>query len=286
MLAQDQTTSSKIAQKLAVRTEELTREFPFAADWVAQYTHIHRPSASSNLSVQQQVTKFLKKDRTTAEFLKQVSDEEYTVIFTKLQGALTNPASRLSQDDAAYLEQQLSDILGFTVTSQLQGHAVPNTVVTLKAGPHLKRFPKDSLSNHQQVPEAGLAATRSAFGWFSTHASLDEAATAAEQYYLALPLTALEEYRSTTAKLDWWRQRKVLVVNPRVPSIVIASIADTMIANTQYQAVGSPELLRASQCWSPGCAGMVLLFLIDDTEDTLPVGPIPIVQPTSLPYVA
>lgn len=224
-------------------------------------------------SVSQQLNQDSQQD---VELLHTITLEEHQAIIYKLREvAKLNPGD-LEQDDLLYLEQQLSDIFGFEVTSKLDDHKLPFTLGTMAAAPHQRRYPKDKLGEHNRYPEAGMTQTRSSFGWMLEAGQLSATATKQEQYGLSLPLAYLPEWQQDYSQLkDWYRYRKMLVINPFELKAIIASVINIDLVSTlKYQFAGTPELIRAGFIWSPKASGRVLVFFINDEPDNIKVGPI------------
>lgn len=205
-----------------------------------------------------------------------VTLEEYNSIMEKMVELLHLPAGQLQEDSELYLEQQLSDILGFDVVANLDNQRLLYSTGIMQAEPHLKRTPTDSLEKHTSFSEAGIHRNRSAFGWFSSTSQLDSKAVELEQYYVSVPLYYHDDWNIRYSELKkWYKFKKVVVLNPAEQIAVVAKIGNigpTTITRRQFG--GSPELIHAGKIWSPSSAGRVLILFVNDPEDTVPLGPI------------
>ncbi len=205
-----------------------------------------------------------------------ISEEEYDSILQKIVQLLQLPAGQLEEESELYLEQQLSDTLGFDVVASLDGHRLLFSTGIMEAAPHLKRYPTDSLEEHTNYHEAGINKNRSAFGWFAASSELDQQAINQEKYHISIPLYFLPNWNTQYAELrSWYKFKKIVVINPAERIAVVGVIGD--IGPTTYtkrQFSGSPELIHAGKIWSPKTAGHVLVLFVDDPENLVPLGPV------------
>ena len=204
-----------------------------------------------------------------------ISAEEHQEVVAKLVELSQSTAGSLPKEDQLYVEQQLIDLLGFEVTSALEGIEMKHTVGVMQAGQHLPRFPDDSLAQHVSFPEAGLSDRRSFFGWFTQSGQVTAQLQQTEQWYVGLPITSFPDWsENPTNSVQWWKYRKVIVINPVEEMAVVGSVAEA--APNQllaYQYVGSPELIKAGQIWSLKSMGRVIMLFVDDPDNQVPLGP-------------
>lgn len=210
------------------------------------------------------------------ELTTQVSQEEYQEIMAKIVGFVNRPPGHLDKEEELYLEQQLSDILHFDVSAELEGHRLNQSLGIMGSEQHLMRFPGDDLAQHEVYQEAGIAPNRGAFGWFTENGQLTDEAIAREKYYFAVQLMYLPDWNENYKELkDWYKFRKMIVVNPAEAVAVVGVIGDAGPAQwVKKQFGGSPEVVREGKIWSPKSQGKVLLWFVDDPENKIPLGPI------------
>lgn len=212
---------------------------------------------------------------TTADpWLNLVSEEEYREVMNKLLGFVHLPAGHLIKTDELYLEQQLADLLGFSVTAELSGHRLNHSIGIMGSEQHLKRSPTDELDLHDAFQSAGIAPNRGAFGWFTENGSLTPAAINREKYYFAVQLMYLPNWNTENTDLKpWYQYRKMVMINPAEELAVVGVIGDAGPAMwVQKQFGGSPEVIREGKVWSPKSQGHVMLYFVDDPEDKVPLG--------------
>lgn len=234
--------------------------------------------AMNNLPVDMQVKQNLlqveKKQK--SDLLAQVSVEEWQAVMDKLRGIVQMPPGHMEAEDELYIERQLSDMLGFTVTAELEGHRLNHSIGIMGGEQHLYRFPTDSLSSHDNYQEAGIAPNRGAFGWFTENGELTETAILREKYYFAVQTLYLSDWNTNYQELKpWYKFRKMVVINPMDQVAVVGVVGDAGPAEwVQKQFGGSPEIIREGKIWSSQADGKILLLFVDDPEDQVPLGPI------------
>lgn len=215
-------------------------------------------------------------DEKNREVLSHVTQDEYTSLIDKLKSVVTLPVGHMDKEQEMYVEQQLTDLLGFEVTAELEGHRLNHTIGIMGGEQHLKRYPGDSLSEHDAYLEAGMAPNRGAFGWFTKNGQLTEQAIQNEKYYFAVQTLYLPDWNSNHKELKpWYKFRKMIAINPGEEIAVVAVVGDAGPAKwVKKQSGGSPEVIREGKIWSKNSRGRVILLFVDDPENKIPLGPI------------
>lgn len=227
-------------------------------------------------SVDSQVLQRLQaQGKESKELIMEMSSEEYDVVMDKAKAYSMMQAGHLQQEDELYLEQQLSDLLGFNVTAELEGHRLNHSIGIMGGEQHLYRFDGDTLAQHDAYQEAGIAPARGAFGWFA-QGELDETAIMREKYYFAVQTLYLPDWSTNYQELKpWYKFRKMIVINPVDEMAVVGVVGDAGPALwVKKQFGGSPEVIREGKIWSSQARGKVILLFVDDPEDKVPLGPI------------
>jgi len=217
-----------------------------------------------------------------------ISAEEHQSILDKMKTLVQQPPGHLSTQDELYLEQQLSDILSFEVVAELDNHRLNHSTGIMGGEQHLKRFPTDSLEQHDAFLESGIAPNRGAFGWFTENGQLTPDAIQREKYYFAVQTLYLPTWNQDHAQLKtWYKFRKMIVINPAEEVAVVGVIGDAGPAQwVKKQFGGSPEIIREGKIWSTQSRGRVLLFFVDDPENKVALGPISLSQAEALTKIA
>jgi hypothetical protein len=216
------------------------------------------------------------KENKKDDLIAEVTQSEFETVMNKLKQMVLRPPGHLEQEDELYLEQQLSDMLGFEVTAELDGHRLNHSIGIMGGEQHLRRFPSDTLDQHDAYQQAGIAPARGAFGWFTENGELTEDAIMREKYYFAVQTLYLPDWNSNYQELKpWYKFRKMVVVNPADEVAVVGVVGDAgpaLWVNKQFG--GSPEIIREGKIWSPEAKGRIMLLFVDDPEDKIPLGPI------------
>jgi hypothetical protein len=202
--------------------------------------------------------------------------DEHQTVLNKLVSYVNLPAGNLDTDSELYLEEQLSEMLGFSVRAELAGHRLNQSIGIMGSEQHLLRYPGDTLAEHDAYQEAGIAPNRGAFSWFTENGQLTEEAVQREKYYFAVQLMYLPDWSEQASVLKpWYKYRKMVVINPSEQVAVVGVVADAGPALwVQKQFGGSPEVVREGKIWSPKTRGKVMLLFVDDPNDSIPLGPI------------
>lgn len=270
------TQASKWLSEAAIDLDQLrtnSKQF-FAATALVSGIAMHQPVdvlLSQQLQAMESQHEMSHKD---AESLLVVSKEEHESIMQKMIEYVSRAPGHLANEDELYLEQQLTDMLGFQITAQVDGNRLNHSIGVMGGEQHLHRFPGDSLSQHDAFLEAGIAPARGAFGWFTENGVLTQKAIDREKYYFAVQTLYLPDWNTRHPVLKpWYSFRKMIAINPAEQVAVVGVVGDAGPAQwVNKQFGGSPEVIREAKIWSPKSKGKVLLFFVDDPDDTIPLG--------------
>lgn len=183
----------------------------------------------------------------------------------------------LDPDQENQVAQLIKDDLGIVAGSTLEDQRLNHSLGWIGYEQHLKRFPGDSLSQHDAEQQAGIAPGLGAWGYFaSSKSALTQEAIQKEKYYVAVQTMYLPTWKKNLKYLvNWYKHRKVLVVNVDNGTAVVAVIGDSgPAAWTGKQFGGSPELMRSLDLTGKKSKGKVLIYFVDDPENKVPLGPI------------
>lgn len=206
--------------------------------------------------------------------LKEISEQEKQAIVDKMIAYVNLPPGHLDSEEEKYLEQQLSDLLGFEVEAELDGHRLNHSIGIMGGEQHLMRFPGDNLASHDAYREAGIASNRGAFGWFTQNGQLTQEAIMREKYYFAVQTLYLPDWNTNHSELKpWYKFRKMIMINPHEGLAIVGVVADAGPAMwVKKQFGGSPEVIREGRLWSAKVRGKVILYFVDDPEDKVALG--------------
>lgn len=196
--------------------------------------------------------------------------EQLHLAIPKNTHALTNAQER----DVSTIVQE---VLGVTATAELDGHRLNASYGRIGGEQHLPRYLGDSISQHDALQVKGLTAGRGAFGYFApTKDALTAEDVQREKYYVAVQTMYLPNWNQSYKDLkEWYKFRKVLVINPSNGRSVVAVVGDAgPAAWTGKQFGGSPEVMEYLQPFANKNNGMVLLYFVDEHGGTIALGPV------------
>ena len=132
----------------------------------------------------------------------------------------------------------------------------------------MQRYPGDTIDQHGQFLREGMAPGKWAWGYISNPEY--------EKYYVAVQTLYLPDWSARLSYLrDWYRYRKVLVVNPHNAKSIVAVIGDSgPAAWTGKHFGGSPEVMAYLELNRGKQKGAVILFFVDDPSNKVPLGPL------------
>lgn len=187
----------------------------------------------------------------------------------------------------------LSKNFGFKVTAEKDNIKLNRNYGLIGGEQHLYRYPGDNLYAHADTTSdyanyggAGIAPGLGAWGYFaSSKEDFSDKDRQRERYYLAIQTFLapgfaenFKEYR------DFFKYRKMLVINPKTGQAVVAVIGDAGPAEwTGKHLGGSPEVMDMVGLATGPRKGPVLYFFIDDPEDKVPLGPVKVTSIASHP---
>lgn len=191
---------------------------------------------------------------------------------------------KLTPSEDEKIAKILSDRFGFKVTPQLEGIGLNRTYGIIGGEQHLYRYPGDTLQAHADNATewamyggSGIAPGLGAWGYFAPSKSeFTEKEKQREKYYLAVQTFLSPGFAENVGKYrDFFRFRKMLVVNPETGQAVVAVIGDAGPSEwTGKHLGGSPEVMHYLGVAGGPRKGAVLYYFIDDPEDKVPLGPI------------
>ncbi|KKQ95867.1 MAG: hypothetical protein UV74_C0013G0472 [Candidatus Woesebacteria bacterium GW2011_GWB1_43_14] len=197
---------------------------------------------------------------------------------SSIQSVLPGQVRPLISEEEKRIEQILEENLNIPAKATLEGEHLNTTYGRIGAEQHLRRFPGDTLGGHGEggVLKEGIAPGLGAWGYFApSKAELNPELVETEKWYAVCQTLYLPDWNTRTRYLrDWYKYRKVLIVNTDNGKAVVAAIADSgPAAWTGKHFGGSPEVMN--HLGGPRYKkGPVLFFFVDDPENKIPLGPV------------
>jgi len=202
------------------------------------------------------------------------------ILIDSLKEVLPQKPRPLSRVEEKSLEQIFSDVLKVPSKATLEGEHLNTTYGYIGAEQHLVRYPGDTMAsqvgNDKTLWKEGMAPGKGAWGYFAhSKAELTPELVETEKWYAVVQTLYLPDWNTRTRYLrDWYKYRKVMIVNTQNGNAVVASIADSgPAAWTGKHFGGSPEVMM--HLGGPRYKkGAVVVFFVDDPENKVPLGPI------------
>lgn len=197
-------------------------------------------------------------------------------LIESLKNMLPQSVRPLSRDEEKRLEEVIKNLTNISAKAGLEGEHLNTTYGYIGAEQHLKRYPGDILENHGPYYKEGIAPGLGAWGYFAkSKAGLNEQLITTEKWYAVVQTLYLPDWSQRQPYLrDWYKYRKVMIVNTNNGNAVVAAIADAgPAAFTGKHFGGSPEVMEYLG-GSRYKKGAVLLFFVDDPENKVPLGPV------------
>lgn len=231
------------------------------------------PGISKDLPTVTSIVKNLDNNKDTAGSVARQAD-----LITAIGEILPDKVGPLTRTQEKTLEQVFRNIIGVNSRATLEGEHLNTTFGYIGAEQHLARYPGDTMYIHPKLPvkDEGMAPGLGAWGYFSkTKSALTNLDIEREKWYVVVQTLYLPDWEKRLSYVrDWYKYRKVLVVNTQNGNAVVADIADSgPAAWTGKQFGGSPEVMNYLG-GSNYKKGAVVIFFVDDPNNQVPLGPV------------
>ncbi len=210
--------------------------------------------------------------------------EKIEALLKDLKTVVSSEMRPLTPSEEASTSAILSKSFNMDIAPDINGLRLNRTYGMIGAEQHLMRYPGDTMFGHfdsdsesQNFYSSGMAPGRGAWGYFANSKNeMTVEDSQREKWYIAVQTflapdynTRLNEYR------NFFKYRKMLLVNPATGQAVVSDIADAGPAVwTGKHLGGSPEVMQYLGLHQGPRKGAVLCFFINDPNDTIPLGPI------------
>lgn len=214
--------------------------------------------------------------------------EPNTFLIGDLYKVIPKEIRPLLPEEEERVASLLTSRFNITVRPDVGGLRLNRAYGLIGAEQHLARFSGDTIYTHfadaadaDKFAKSGMAPGRGAWGYFAdSHDAMTEKDIQREKYYIAVQTFLAPDYNTRLSEYrDFFKFRKMLVVNPQNGNAIVCVIGDAGPAEwTGKHLGGSPEVMAYLQRVDGSQKGPVLYFFIDDPGDSVPLGPISIVQ--------
>lgn len=202
----------------------------------------------------------------------------------ELKKLLPDHVRPLIPGEEKIIENYLFKVFNFKASAELNGIRLNRSYGFIGKEQHLKRFPGDNIYGHfssekefNTYSKEGVAPGLGAWGYFAnSEQEMTEKDILREKYYIAVPTFLAPEFNEHVGEYGlFFKYRKMFVVNPENGKAIVSDIADAGPAEwTKKHLGGSPEVMDYLERVDGAQKGPVLYFFIDDSNDTIPLGPI------------
>jgi hypothetical protein len=205
-------------------------------------------------------------------------------LITDLKAYVPSDIRPLTTEEEAQVATILTRYTGIKVAAELDGKRLNTDYGLIGAEQHLARYPGDRMNTHftsiedaEKYTSSGMAPGLGAWGYFAnSQQAMTQEDSDREKYYIAVQ-TFLSKDFSTNFRdyMNFYKYRKMLVVNPQNGKALVADIADSGPSEwTGKHLGGSPEVMKYLERQDGKARGPVLYFFVDDPGNTVPLGPV------------
>lgn len=190
---------------------------------------------------------------------------------------LPKSVESLNSEQEQNISRLLHQTFGLHASAELEGNKLNHSYGLIGAEQHLPRYPGDTIDQHDAYQVAGITPGLGAWRYFAPSKSLmTPDLVAKERYYVAVQTLYLPDWTTRLAYLrDWYKYRKVVLVNPKNGKAIIAVVGDAgPAAWTGKHFGGSPEVMGYLEMKDGRQKGPVVLFFVDDPDNKVPLGPL------------
>lgn len=221
-----------------------------------------------------------------------VASSNNRLLATELIDKLPRESRNLTDTENDRVISLIQKDLGVKVKSEIDGIRLNRTIGLIGGEQHLYRYPGDTIFEHAKdsadwamYSSAGVAPGLGAWGYFAPSKSKFTAQDQErERYYIAVQTFLAPGFAENVSKYrDFFKYRKMLVVNPKTGQSVVTDIGDAGPGeSTGKHLGGSPEVMHHLGLGGGPRKGEVLYYFIDDSNANIPLGPLEIKQEVSL----
>lgn len=219
------------------------------------------------------------------ETVHEVQVDRTAELVGELKSIIPENVRPLTVEEESNISAMLSKYFKMNVNYQINGLRLNRSYGLIGAEQHLTRYPGDNMTGHLTSDEAsnrffyssGMAPGKGAWGYFAnSKAEFGEKDKEREKWYIAVQTFEAPNYNGRLSGYrDFFKYRKMLVVNAKTGQAVVSDIADAGPAVwTGKHLGGSPEVMYSLNLHEGMRRGAVLYFFIDDPDGRIPLGPV------------
>lgn len=195
----------------------------------------------------------------------------------ELQEVLSEASTQLNPWEEGRINELIKNAYGVDAVAELDGRRLLDQYGWTGYEQHLKRFPGDTLAQHDEEQIAGMAPGLGAWGYFAdSKSAMTQEDYLREKYYVAVQTLYLPEWEQEQPDIkEWFKYRKVVMANPENGKAVVAVIGDAGPARWTGKVFGgSPEVMKELDLHQGPRKGKVVLLFLNDPGGSIPLGPL------------
>jgi hypothetical protein len=275
-----------LEQHAQLAGEKLTRRHPHVTAWFEKRGfhpkhirhHAARLASASALAGAMFLSNPLASHLSTRTTQMTYAPHQLQDVFgANLRSLLPSSVRPLTAEEELAIEKLVRVTWGINARATLEHEHLNTTYGYLGAEQHLPRYPGDIMEPTDALQASGITPGRGAWGYFApTQADMTPELYEKEKYYVAVQTLYLHDWETRLPYLrDWYKHRKVIVMNPKNGKMIAAVIADAGPAKwTGKSFGGSPEVMHYLESKDGKQKGPVVIFFADDPDNKIPLGPI------------
>lgn len=216
------------------------------------------------------------------------STSKNALLASELLDKLPEDVEKLTPEEDETITGLIKKDLGVDVKAEIDNKRLNRTYGIIGGEQHLYRYPGDTVNSHARdardwamFGSSGIAPGLGAWGYFApSKEAMTPEIEMRERYYLAVQTFLSPGFAERVAEYrDFYKFRKMLVVNPATGQSVVAVIGDAGPAEwTGKHLGGSPEVMHELGLAGGPRKGAVLYYFVDDPENKVPLGPVKLVE--------
>ncbi|MFI5265188.1 MAG: hypothetical protein ACHQT7_00400 [Candidatus Levyibacteriota bacterium] len=205
-------------------------------------------------------------------------------LISDLRSSLPSDVRPLTSPEEANISTILTRDFNMPVSAELDGIRLNRSYGLIGAEQHLALYPGDAMGSHLSNPqdfasygEQGMAPGLGAWGYFApSRYDMTQKEIDREKYYIAVQTFLAPGFSTNTKRyIEFFKYRKMLVVNPENGKAMVVDIGDAGPGeSTGKHLGGSPEVMKYLERFDGAQRGPVLYFFINDPTDSIPLGPV------------
>lgn len=214
------------------------------------------------------------------------SSSKNALLASELLDKLPKDVEKLTAEQDIVIADLIKKDLGVSVKAEIDNKRLNRTYGVIGGEQHLYRYPGDTVNAHARDAQdwamygsSGIAPGLGAWGYFApSKDAMTYEIEQRERYYLAVQTFLSPGFAERVGEYrDFYKFRKMIVINPKTGQAVVAVIGDAGPAEwTGKHLGGSPEVMHELGLAGGPRKGPVLYYFVDDPENKIPLGPIKI----------